>query len=66
MGVIFNLKLAFIFPISGILAFIFPILLKKNPKVEGKGSFLKSQIKSLHGSISVGKGKSHPDIKLGN
>ena len=35
------------FPISCILALIFPILLRYFPKCEGKGSFLKSQIKSL-------------------
>ena len=47
MGVIPNPKMAFIFPISCIFALIFPILLKYFPKCEGKGSFLKSQIKSL-------------------
>ena len=47
MGVIPNPKMAFIFPISCILALIFPILIKYFPKCEGKGSFLKSQIKSL-------------------
>ena len=47
MGVIPNSKMAFIFPISYILALIFPILIKYFPKCEGKGSFLKSQIKSL-------------------
>ena len=47
MGLIPNPKMAFIFPISCILALIFPILLKYFPKCEGKGSFLKSQIKSL-------------------
>ena len=47
MGVIPNPKMAFIFPISCILALIFPILIKKNPKCKGKGSFPKSQIKSL-------------------
>ena len=47
MGVIPNPKIAFIFPISCILALIFPILIKYFPKWEGKGSFLKSQIKSL-------------------
>ena len=40
MGVIPNPKIAFIFPISGILALIFPSLLKYFPKCEGKGSFL--------------------------
>ena len=48
MGVIPNPKMAFIFPISCILALIFPNLLKYFPKCEGKGSFLKSQIKTLH------------------
>ena len=47
MGVIPNPKLAFIFPISCILALIFPILIKYLPECEEKGSFLKSQIKSL-------------------
>ena len=48
MGVIPNPNLAFIFPISCILALIFPILIKYFPKCVGKGSFPKSQIKSLH------------------
>ena len=47
MGVIPNPKMAFIFPISWILALIFPIFIKHFPKYEGKGSFPKSQIKSL-------------------
>ena len=47
MGVIPNPKMAFIFPKSCILALIFPILLKYFPKCVGKGSFPKSQIKSL-------------------
>ena len=47
MGVIPNPKMAFIFPISCILALIFPILIKYFPKCVGKGSFPKSQIKSL-------------------
>ena len=47
MGVIPNPKTAFIFPISCILALIFPILIKYFPKYVGKGSFPKSQIKSL-------------------
>ena len=65
MGVIPNPKLAFIFPISCILALIFPILIKYFPKCVGKGSFPKSQIKSLVTDenmhvISTGKGlKSH-------
>ena len=48
MGVIPNPKMAFIFPISCILALIFPILIKYFPKCVGKGSFPKSQIKSLY------------------
>ena len=47
MGVIPNPKMAFIFPISCILALIVPILIKYFPKCVGKGSFPKSQIKSL-------------------
>ena len=47
MGVIPNPKMAFIFPISCILALIFPILIKYFPKCVEKGSFPKSQIKSL-------------------
>ena len=47
MGVIPNPKMAFIFPISCILALIFPILIKYFPKGVEKGSFPKSQIKSL-------------------
>ena len=47
MGVIPNPKMALIFPISCILAVIFPILIKYFPKCVGKGSFPKSQIKSL-------------------
>ena len=47
MGVIPNPKMAFIFPIPCILALIFPILIKYFPKCVGKGSFPKSQIKSL-------------------
>ena len=49
MGVIPNPKMAFIFPISCILALIFSILIKYFPKCAGKGSFPKSQIKSLLG-----------------
>ena len=48
MGVIPNPKMAFIFPISGISPLIFPILIKYFPKCVGKGSFPKSQIKSLY------------------
>ena len=47
MGVIPNRKMAFIFPISCILGLIFPIFITYFPKCEGKGSFSKSQIKSL-------------------
>ena len=47
MGVIPNPKMAFIFPISCILALIFPILIKYFPKYVGKGSFPKSPKKSL-------------------
>ena len=47
MGVVPNSNMASIVPISGILALIFPILLKYVLKCEGKGSFLKSKIKSL-------------------
>ena len=53
MGVIPNPKMAFIFPISCILALIFPILIKYFPKCVGKGSFPKSQIKSLKCSKNV-------------
>ena len=53
MGVIPNPKMAFIFPISCILALIFPILIKYFPKCVGKGSFLKSQIKSLSVDVST-------------
>ena len=55
MGVIPNPKMAFIFPISCILALIFPILIKYFPKCVGKGSFPKSQIKSLYITICIGK-----------
>ena len=47
MGVIPNPKMAFIFPISCILVLIFPFFMIYFPKCEGKGSFPKSQIKSL-------------------
>ena len=52
MGVIPNPKMAFIFPISCILALTFPILIKYFPKCVGKGSFPKSHIKSL-GVINI-------------
>ena len=48
MVVIPNPKMAFIFPISCILVIIFPIFIIYFPKCEGKGSFPKSQIKSLN------------------
>ena len=57
MGVIPNPKMAFIFPISCILALIFPILIKYFPKCVGKGSFPKSQIKSLSFENSVYPGQ---------
>ena len=47
MGVIPNPKMAIVFPISCILVLIFPIFMIYFPKCEGKGSFPKSQIKSL-------------------
>ena len=50
MGVIPNPKMAFIFPISCILALIFPIFIKYFPKYEGKGSFPKSQNKITESS----------------
>ena len=62
MGVIPNPKMAFIFPISCILALIFPILIKYFPKCVGKGSFPKSQIKSL---MTLCHPKMHPHTKFG-
>ena len=59
MGVIPNPKMAFIFPISCNLALIFPILIKYFPKCVGKGSFPKSQIKSLRG-----QDQGHSDLKM--
>ena len=47
MGVIPNPKMVFIFPISCILVLIFPFFMIYFPKCAGKGSFPKSQIKSL-------------------
>ena len=47
MGVIPNPKMAFIFPIRCILALIVQILINYFLKCEGKGSFLKPQIRSL-------------------
>ena len=47
MGGILNPKMVLTFPISCILALIFPIMIKYFSKCEGKGSSLKSQIKSL-------------------
>ena len=52
MGVISNPKMAFIFSITCILALIFPIFIKYFSTCEGKGSFLKSQIKSLECELS--------------
>ena len=57
MGVIPNPKMAFIFPISCILALIFPILIKYFPKCVGKGSFPKSQIKSLKQNMASSSAK---------
>ena len=51
MGVIPNPKMATIFPIPYILSLIFPILIKCFPKCEGKGSFLKSQMKLYDGDL---------------
>ena len=42
-----NPKMVFIFPISCILVLIFPFFMIYFPKSAGKGSFPKSQIKSL-------------------
>ena len=47
MGVIPNPKMAFIFPISCILVLISPIFMIYFPICVGKGSFPKSEIKSL-------------------
>ena len=47
MGVIPTPKMALIFQISRILVLVFPIFMIYFPKCEGKGSFPKSQIKSL-------------------
>ena len=55
MGVIPNPKMAFIFPISCILVSVFPISMIYFPKYEGKGSFPKSQIKSLIYKIAPSK-----------
>ena len=54
MGVIPNPKMAFIFPISCIFALVFPLFIKYFPKCEEKGSFPKSQIKSLYTKIQTG------------
>ena len=64
MGVIPNPKMAFIFPISCILALIFPILIKYFPKCEGKGSFPKSQIKSLLVITGRLKKQNMVDVKI--
>ena len=63
MGVISNPKMAFIFPISCILALIFPILIKYFPKCVGKGSFPKSQIKSLYRYRHINLMRSDHDYK---
>ena len=55
MGIVSNPKMAFIFPISFILALIFSILIRYFIKCEGKGSCLKSQIKSLELELSAKK-----------
>ena len=47
-------KIVFIFSFSCILALVFPIVIKYFPKCEGKGSFLKTQIKSLRSLIFRG------------
>ena len=52
MVVIPNSKMAFIFPISGILVPIFMIYFAK---CESKGSFPKSQIKTLYNEIKDGE-----------
>ena len=59
MGVIPNPKIVFIFPISCILALIFPIVIKYFPKCERKGSSLKSQIKSLYALQNTIKAVGH-------
>ena len=64
MGVIPNPKMAFIFPISCILALIFPNLLKYFPKCEGKGSFLKSQIKTLTEAKSAMNGNGFEEFNV--
>ena len=61
MGVIPNPKMAFIFPIPCILALIFPIFMKYFPKSSGKGTFPKSQIKSLHMVKNNNKKKWEPE-----
>ena len=66
MGVIPNPKMAFIFPISCILALIFPILIKYFPKCVGKGSFPKSQIKSLKQEMCPNVTKAPKDMIFSN
>ena len=66
MGVIPNPKIAFIFPISCILALIFPILIKYFPKCVGKGSFPKSKIKSLTFTGLPRSGKKFWKMKMKN
>ena len=53
MGVIPNPKRPLFSQFHVFLSLIFPILIKYFPKCEGKGSFLQSQIKSLHVNISI-------------
>ena len=55
MGVIPNPKMVFIFPILCILVLIFSIFMIYFPKCEGKGSFPKSQIKSLRPACASAK-----------
>ena len=65
MGVIPNPKMDFIFPISCILALIFPILIKYFPKCERKGSFLNpppskiTECVSGNGSENLGRVGTH-------
>ena len=66
MGVIPNPNMAFIFPISCILVLIFPISIVYFPKCEGKGSFPKSQIKSLtlHAPRPFQSTKNDPEVVI--
>ena len=60
MGVTLNLKMVFIFPISCILVLIFLSFMIYFPNSAGKGSFPKSQIKSLYGQFPPLPTLSHP------